>query len=313
MANIFLILVAGFAVFGGNNNIFAGGASTTQALAEITSAAGDLAGATANASIKVKDLGIFVLSTSASAVGELWHGVDLVNVSLTRTTVKAGAPTQDSLVRWIIAKSTFTAHEAKWFADMSRRVDDDVNQAEFAHEVTHINGSFVVLWTRTRYRRDGSAATIMVATKAVFQTRWVNPGWGHLGFETESQTEVILDQLRLCLQKAPPVSPAAMSLSDRVLEMELGLRLGPSRSVRFAFKCATTCLCVTLAASLAVLFWFRPDWRPRPTSWPSFFLKRCSMVFAWALTETDAAQETDGVYHVVTEADVDFDADGHAS
>ncbi len=64
-------------------------AASSEALAEVGSAASGVVSAGANMSVAVINLAMSVLTTSATAVDEAWYGVDLLDVTLTRTSGKA--------------------------------------------------------------------------------------------------------------------------------------------------------------------------------------------------------------------------------
>ncbi len=75
------------AVLYANSGVMVGLADVSKAAGDITGAAGQLASAGANVTIKVSSMGIEALSTAQHAAGEFLYGVDLLEVTVHRTSL----------------------------------------------------------------------------------------------------------------------------------------------------------------------------------------------------------------------------------
>ena len=72
----------------GNRDVFAGLGKATQAVAEVGEAAGNLAGASANATVAITGVAVDAVVVAASAAEGAWRGIGLLNISMTRQTCK---------------------------------------------------------------------------------------------------------------------------------------------------------------------------------------------------------------------------------
>ena len=219
-----LLLLSGVARNG--RSLVDGIASATQALAEVSAAAGELAGAGANATVSLTQLGVKVMSTSATAMGDLWHGVDLHNVSIKRQTCRVGGVSVKHLAAWLLSTDPFHDDAAEWFSVQAGSVSHAVPAIVMGDETTDVNGSYRKTWINCRRRSDNSAACALVSWTVTYDVQWVNPAWEAFGFTAESQGEFILQQLRSCLGKLRPLADAELAIDDYALAKSLHMPLG---------------------------------------------------------------------------------------
>ncbi len=78
-------------------------------------AAGTLAGTGANATVKVTNKALDVLSTALTAADELFYGVDLRNVSIERKACKSAGVTSAALSAWLVLQGPFPDRMNRWF------------------------------------------------------------------------------------------------------------------------------------------------------------------------------------------------------
>ena len=112
--------VALMAVLGANSGVLRGLSSVTQAAGDFSNAAGQLAGAGANVTIKVSSIGIDALSTAQHAAGEFMYGVDLLGVTLHRTTLRMAGLSPGHLTNWQGKREDLPEPARSWILLRSR-------------------------------------------------------------------------------------------------------------------------------------------------------------------------------------------------
>ena len=210
-------------VFGSGVRILGGVSRMTDALADITQAAGHLVGAGANATVRATNLGVVALSTTSAAVNDLLYGVDLVNVSLHRTSAKAFAVSSASLQHWLIARGPFPEPVANWFSKSLDMLSGEVPHLELQDDIIKANGTYWMMWARLRRRSDSSVAAAMVVVSAHFNPIWSNPAWELLGCEIATQSVAILAEFRAAIAELPPVPASLFAVDDAALARDFSL------------------------------------------------------------------------------------------
>ena len=198
---------------------------TSEALGEVSAAAGDLASASANVTVAVTELGVKALTTMTSAAGELLNGVDLLNVSLHRSSVRAYSFSPGELARWIAVQGPFPNELNSWYSQQVVKLHKSVPVFESDDELINVNGSYWFLWQRCRLRADGTAVTVLVAVEATFEPIWANPGWGWVGFEVHAQAPQIVEQLKIALARMQPLEPEGIHIGDDFVWNHFGVGL----------------------------------------------------------------------------------------
>ena len=197
---------------------------TSAALGEVSAAASELVGASANATVAVTNLGVLALSTATTAVDEFVRGVDLVNVSLNRHSVRVFGNSQQDVAQWVLMKSPFPDFIRQWFGLRVTDVTSAVRMIEDDEEFVNVNGTYWRLWSRTRSRCDGSLVQAMVALTADFEPQWANPFWDWCGFPANSQAQQILMELRSCVKRFESLPNEIFAVDDSFLAKAFGVK-----------------------------------------------------------------------------------------
>ena len=214
------------AVLYANSGVMVGLADVSKAAGDITGAAGQLASAGANVTIKVSSMGIEALSTAQHAAGEFLYGVDLLEVTVHRTSLKMAGLSSSRLTEWLRRRDDIPAQARTWFADQVADVSTGVPSFQASDEMLLINGSYSQLWIRVRRRCDGSAAAALTLAIVEFSPSWANPGWELLGFDVGSEHTQIVDQLKKSLAKLKEIHHNVLAIDDGALLEEFGVVLG---------------------------------------------------------------------------------------
>ncbi len=214
------------AVLYANSGVMVGLADVSKAAGDITGAAGQLASAGANITIKVSSMGIEALSTAQHAAGEFLYGVDLLEVTVHRTSLKMAGLSSSRLTEWLRRRDDIPAQARTWFADQVADVSTGVPSFQASDEMLLINGSYSQLWIRVRRRCDGSAAAALTLAIVEFSPSWANPGWELLGFDVGSEHTQIVDQLKKSLAKLKEIHHNVLAIDDGALLEEFGEVLG---------------------------------------------------------------------------------------
>ena len=218
-------------VFHHNSGLFDGLANASYALAGVSAAAGNLAGAGANVTVAFSTVGVEIVNTATNAAHEAWQGIDLFNVSIHRTTIKIAGDSGGHIVQWILARDDLPGPVVRFCARQVMLLTKHVPVLEANDDLMLFNGSYIMLHVRTRVRSDGSVAFAAVIQTSVFQAVWVNPGWDILGFLVESELTQIVAQLRSAVASMGSDDAKALAIDDHTLYTDFNLGLG--FSVRF--------------------------------------------------------------------------------
>ncbi len=159
-------------------------------------------------------MGIEALSTAQHAAGEFLYGVDLLEVTVHRTSLKMAGLSSSRLTDWLRRRDDIPAQARAWFADQVADVSTGVPSFQASDEI------------RVRRRCDGSAAAALTLAIVEFSPSWVNPGWELLGFDVGSEHTQIVDQLKKSLAKLKEIHHSALAIDDGSLLEEFGVVLG---------------------------------------------------------------------------------------
>ena len=141
LTNVLLLATLLAVILGTNRQIFEGLGKVTQALGDTMEAAGTLAGTGVNATVKVTNKALDVLSTAVTAADELFYGVDLMNVSIERKACKSAGVTSVALSAWLVLQGPFPDRMNRWFAEQVLKTTADVPFFEIANDGVDITGS----------------------------------------------------------------------------------------------------------------------------------------------------------------------------
>ena len=228
----------------------------SDAVGKLSQAAGGLAHASANATMAVADLGGDILNTATGVGAELWHGIDLLETKVSRTSMRAGASSAGDLSRWIMNKTALPLASRSWFAEQAASADTRVSIFESTWESIHINSSYSRLWCKVRSRRDGSVVMVLITVTVDYVPIWANPAWEAMGFLVEAQTPQILKELRATVSSLPEPPEHLLAIDDATVERELGLRLAWWVKMPWTAKgLAAVTVTGTLSATVRVARW----------------------------------------------------------
>ncbi len=218
--------VALMAVLGANSGVLRGLSSVTQAAGDFSNAAGQLAGAGANVTVKVSSIGIDALSTAQHAAGEFVYGVDLLGVTLHRTTLRMAGLSPGHLTNWLGKREDLPEPARSWYVAQVKDVSRGLPSFQASTEVMLANGSYSQLWIRVRFRCGGSAAAALVLAVVDFVPSWTNPSWDFFGFDVGSRHTQIVEQLKRSIGKLQEIQSNSLDIGDVALRDEFGLAPG---------------------------------------------------------------------------------------
>ncbi len=191
------------------NDTFTSLARAARSVADVTEAAGEVAEAGAQATVLVAKESIRALSTTVDVVEELWRGIDLEDVHMHRSAVRATGADCKLVADWVesgggcTVPQTLQGDLAALIGSVSRSVFEvDQHGDRFWAE-----GRFVTFHLRARWRRDGTCTTAFIVTNTTFTPVWMGSYWEVFGFSPRSQSQQIISKLYKALStlKPPPV------------------------------------------------------------------------------------------------------------
>ena len=195
-----------------------------KAIAEVSQAAGSLAGASANATAAVAGVAVGAVSTAQHAAEELWKGVDLLNVTFDRDANKVVAQTPAELSFWFLrgANGNLDAAHLPWFASVASNISKGVPTVSASTVHFDSRGTFCQLYMKGRMRADGSVAAVMLVVNSSFVPQWSCPFWGFLGFEIYSQSDRIIGLFGELVADLEPLDAHRLAIDEDALVAEFG-------------------------------------------------------------------------------------------
>ena len=265
------LALASSAIIYSNARLWSGLSATAEAFGDLSEAAGNVAGAGANVTVQVAKLGIDVLNTASNTADELRRGVDVLNITLRRTTGKIGGRSPDQATLWVANRTHYPDIAVSYFADQLGSLSTGVPNVEGFNELVAINGSFVQMHIRGSLRADGTAAASIILLVADFDASWANPLWDMLGFNVQSEAPHIIEELKLALDKLGKVDAEIIDISDTALWRTFSMGLGfaawlPSRKLLALSTVLLGTLGLYLLAPLRLLMWVKLRTLRRATS-----------------------------------------------
>ena len=242
-----LIIAVAFGTQSGNRTL-EGVAKATDAVAEVSLAAGNLAGATANATVAVTGVAVEAIVVATSAADEAYRGVDVLDLQAQRTTCKAIGNSPANLSLWVLggADGAVSGAVSQPISSLVRSLTRGVPAKEVSSEKFDVHGNFWQFCARAKLRTDGSAAVAAWVVNASFTTQWTNPFWHGWGFRIDAESARIIDRMKKSLVKLGPVPSSLFVLDDATLleELGIGLFILPDLPPRTSFRwvCFTVCL-----------------------------------------------------------------------
>ena len=97
-------------------DVFSGFGRSLHAMGGAASAASDILEAGANVTIQVSSLAVHSFVTASAAAHEFWHGVDVLNVNISRIAGRIASPNCNFVNSWILHDDQQFPDEAKVFA-----------------------------------------------------------------------------------------------------------------------------------------------------------------------------------------------------
>ena len=254
------LALAGSAFIYSNARLWPGIGVTAEVFGDRPEVVGNVAGAGANVTVQVAKLDADVLNTARNTADELRRGVDVLNITLRRTTGKIGGRSPDSLTLWVANRSHYPDIAVSYFADRLGSLSSCLPNVEGYNELVATNGSFVQMHIRGRLRADGTAAASIILLVADFDASWANPLWDMLGFNVQSEAPHIIEELKLALDKLGTVDAEIIDISDTALWRTFSMGLGfptwlPSRQLLALSAVPLSILGLYLFAPLRLLMW----------------------------------------------------------
>jgi hypothetical protein len=183
------------------------------AAAQVSEAAGDAASSVVHKgseiSSAVSSAFIDITSTSYGALRTAWHGVDLVNLKVTKIsgTVTAESPQQVS--SWLNSSNgrNLTSVDDEITMDTWRRMLQDVSKAiphlARTHELLDLSGNFVLVSGEVHVTAGGRTVFVYEIARVSFLPQWANPVWALLEISHDPEHTQVLQILQQVLQAAP--------------------------------------------------------------------------------------------------------------
>ncbi len=239
-----MLFIGRFFILGSGSRFFDGLNSFGRAIEGVTSAAGNLADAGANITIALSDIAVGSVSVASSAMDEALHGVDLLNVTIDRTSSKAVAASGSSFSVWIRAggDGNLPVDHLGWYANIVASVSRPVPFLTDVAERLSVNGFFYRATVRCRLRADGSVAAVLMLVNASFEPQWVNPAWQLVGFHIGFATNRIVSEFRKTFDSLPAMDKSLTALDEMPVlskkswkRSEVGHNMAATSSLSFDF------------------------------------------------------------------------------
>ena len=199
----------------------------SQSLAEVSEAAGNLVGASANVSVAVANVVADAILVAQGVADEAYRGVDVTDLKLGRIFCKAIGDTRWDLVQYL-QRGAAQALPPRASAALHQAVvatSAAVKVAEVQHDFFDAKGEYWVFYIKGRERADGSVVGTMIVRNASFIARWTNPGWDACGYDVSSQSRRIADRLLLAMGGLGDLPRSAVAIDDATIFRDFGIRV----------------------------------------------------------------------------------------
>ena len=227
-----MLFVIGCSIYSGTESTLGHVARAVGASADVTVAASDLAvqllNSTTSGVALVSRLTWDVTASSLGAVEASWHGVDLLNVSVSRARGRIRAASPQAIAAWLnssegrrITTCTEDFAQRLW-ADALWSLSHDIQDIEHSLDALEFHGSFSRVAFAAQWDPTGEASFKYEYAQVSFSPSWANPLWELLDLPLESeaqQVERLLDELVLRV-------PAAPLLEHRLSDADVPLSAG---------------------------------------------------------------------------------------
>ena len=193
--------------------------SVARASEATTVAAGAIATAGANVTVSFANFAVEAVGSSLTLSEELWRGIDLRHVNITRTIGRVAAPDSKLLSEWILDGANGLVMEGynERMALAVANLSEARPVAETSSEFFSSDGSWEGWSISAKALPSGYVGAVITTLHAEFQVEWANPMWEALGVDPHREAERIAASIRRVVStlEAPP--PAALKISDASL------------------------------------------------------------------------------------------------
>ena len=255
-------------------------------------AAGAIATAGANVTVSLANFAVEAVGSSLTLSEELWRGIDLRHVNVTRTIGRVAAPDSKLLELWIHdgGNGLVPPDCASRMASAVRNLSVARPLAEVSQEFFSSDGTWQAWAIKAKALPSGYVGAVITTVRADFAVEWANPIWEVFGVDPHREAERIATSIRrvVATLEAPP--PAALDISDAALgtaAMPVLHRVETSKRDWGPY---------VLAMSIVVATWVH---RPRAAipaeqaeNWDVFEDPAVSVVAEWTVADNPVASGT---------------------
>jgi hypothetical protein len=180
------------------------------ALVGETAAAAASAGiaATSDLAVSVTDAMVSAVSGTLSLSQEVWHGLDLLNVSLRQVRGKFAGDDGNIITSWLESQDAAILH--KLSADLvaslaasARSVSTATPHVQVRNEYLELGCSYVAYVIEARLLESGFTAVQYAVWKANYTPQWSNPMWAALEFPIEAEAQQIIAAVSALFNETP--------------------------------------------------------------------------------------------------------------
>ncbi len=253
-----MVILAISAFSGSSRSPWASVQRSVDVFIEVGDAVGGLATAGANATVAITGIPVDVAVVA--------QGIDVLNISLCRTTCKAAASNRESLAQYRIwgSKSTVPPAATASLAGKILGMPMEVPATEGSQEYFSATGVHWSSWGRVKVRSDRMLAAALIVRNASFTTQWIDPMWDLLGFCVTSESPRIVDKASTALSRLMPIEDSMFDIAEEALEKEFGMGSSGKTWTRFGWKMLLAAAASAMAPSRCSCRCF---WRPALRLW----------------------------------------------
>ena len=186
------------------------------AAGDIAMAGATLVGIGANVSAAFTSGSLGALSTGHSLASEAWRGIDVVNVSASRSVLRAISRDTVDMERYLSAP-TVMGRDPLVLERLIRCAGNAtrlVEVTEIADKVFGVEGYHRHILCRARILPQGHVAMAAVITSTSFLARWINPMWELVGLDTATEAAAILGTVETISAAFGPINPADLDVGN---------------------------------------------------------------------------------------------------
>jgi len=182
-------------------------------------AVGAIATAGANVTVSFAQFTVDAVGSSMTLSEELWKGIDLRRVNVTRTIGRVAAPESGLLEEWILedGNGLVPPDLAPYMAPAIHNLSLARPFAETSREYFSSDGVWRAWSIAARALPSGYVGAVVTIVTAEFEVEWANPVWHALGVDPHREAERISASVRRVVAnlEAPPAS--ALEITDAAL------------------------------------------------------------------------------------------------